>query len=89
MNKYWGPHEESWRRCDMCWLQCDKSVFCTRIDIRHVHIRFMEGEDRHKSVCLIVSFCMLAISFYFLNCAIISCKLYYDNSFGCMLTNYE
>ena len=31
----------------------------------------------------------VAFVFYFVNCVIISCELYYDNSFGCMLTNYK
>ena len=39
--------------------------------------------------CIHLCFCMLAISFYFVNCVIISCELYYDNSFGCILTNYK
>ena len=39
--------------------------------------------------CIHLCFCMLAISFYFVNCFIISCELYYDNSFGCILTNYK
>ena len=24
MNLYWGPHEETWRRFDMCWWPCEK-----------------------------------------------------------------
>ena len=48
----------------------------------------MEGEKRQYSMH--TSFlCMLAISFYFVNCVIISCELYYDNSFGRILTNYK
>ena len=44
-----------------------------------------------NSPCVHVSFCMLAISFYFVNCVIIhvSCELFYDSSFGCMLTTYK
>ena len=33
-----------------------------------------------NSLCIHLCFCMLAISFYFVNCVIISCELYYDNS---------
>ena len=32
-------------------------------------------------LCIHVSFCMLAISFYFVNCVIISCKLSFDSCF--------
>ena len=48
----------------------------------------MEGENRQYSMHTSL-FCMLAISFYFVNCVIIACELYYDNSFGCILTIYK
>ena len=47
----------------------------------HHHIYILWKVKTAISLCVLVSFCMLSISFYFLNYAIISCKLYYDNSF--------
>ena len=51
--------------------------------------RFLWKVESDNIQCIHLCFCMLAISFYFVNCVIISCELYYDNSFGCILTNYK
>ena len=41
---------------------------------------YMGGENRHIQ-CIHLCFCMLAISFYFVNCVIISCKLSFNSRF--------
>ena len=37
-----------------------------------------------NSLCIHLCFCMLPISFYFVNCVMISCELYYDNMFDAL-----
>ena len=67
-------------------LKSDRSVFDKMfpVDDNAVH-----NEVKHNlwnkisadTVCIQVCFCMLVISFYFVNCVIISCKLSFSSHF--------
>ena len=67
--------------------QITKNIFCYVFCQQYSSILWKVKTDNIQ--CIHLCFCMLAISFYFVNCVIISCELYYDNSFGCILRNYK
>ena len=69
----------------ICALNCPSKIV-SEYDQEIPQSQTMEGEKRQYSMHTSL---FLYVSFYFVNCVIISCELYYDNSFGCILTNHK
>ena len=67
------------QRLNILHVHCLFKKKCYRcIDIQNFHFgRYIYGRFQ----CIHLCFCMLAISFYFVNCVIISCKLSFNSRF--------
>ena len=67
--------------CELILKSCTVLVVVDKIFIVIIYYPFVWKVKSDIIQCIHLCFCMLAISFYFVNCVIISCKLSFNSRF--------